>query len=278
MSMAQLEGLVQNSKKLELKCQQVVQSTVLLASFIGMVTSMENFIPYLSHHTEPLRAMLKQDVVFHWDEMANVSQPLRYYDQTKSVTIQAEASQRGLGACLIQEGQPIAFASKSLTNTGTRYANMERKLWAIIFTCQQFNTYVLGRPFTVESDDKPLDMIHQKSLASAHPRLQRILLQLQRYDLTIRYMPGRDMLLTDEMSRCPSQISEEINLDMRVDYIAFNKTWITKLKETTWEDPILSTVYQFTQQVLPHKRRHTPRWPGHTGTSGMNYQLIMACY
>ena len=52
------------------------------------------------------------------------------------------------------------------------------------------------------------------------------------------------MLLTDAMSRCPAAGSEEIKLDMRVNYIAFNKTWIAKLKKATWEDPILSTVYQ----------------------------------
>ena len=90
-------------------------------------------MPHLSHHTEPLRAMLKQEVVFHWDEMANssfqkikdliaksASQPLRYYDQTKPMTVQVDASQRRLVACLLQEGQPISFASKSLTDTETR--------------------------------------------------------------------------------------------------------------------------------------------------------------
>ena len=144
-----------------------------LASFIGMVTYMGNFIPHLSHHTEPLQAMLKQDSIFYWDQMANASfqkikdliakaavQPLRYYDQTKPMIVQADASQRGLGTCLLQEGQPIAFASKSLTDTETRYANIERELLAIVFACQQFNTYILGRPFTVESDHKPLEMIH----------------------------------------------------------------------------------------------------------------------
>ena len=44
---------------------------------------------------------------------------------------------------------------------------------------------------------------------------------------------------------------------MRVDYIAFSKTWITKLKDTMREDPILGTVYQLTQQGWPHQRRHT---------------------
>ena len=52
------------------------------------------------------------------------------------------------------------------------------------------------------SNHKPLEMIHQKSLASA-PRLQRMLLQLQRYDVTVRYRPGKEMLLADALSRCP---------------------------------------------------------------------------
>ena len=138
------------------------------------------------------------------------------------------------------------------------YANIERELLAIVFACQCFNTYVLGRQLTVESDHKPLEMIHQKSLASAPPRLQRMLLQLQRYDVTISYKSGKDMLLADAMSRCPSYSSKEIKLDMRVNYVAFNKAWISKLKEAIWEDPILSTVYQLTQQGWPHQRRHTP--------------------
>ena len=212
LNVAQIEGLVLNSKKLELKrprvsffgveysadgmhpCPKKIQGITemtpptdkqQLSSFIGMVTYMGNFVPHLSHHTEPLRAMLKQEAVFTLDEMANASfqkikdliaksatKPLRYYDRRKPVTVQADASQRGLGACLLQDGQPIAYASKSLTDTETRYTNIERELLAIVFTCQQFNTYVLGWAFTVESDHKPLEMIHQKSLASAPSRLQ----------------------------------------------------------------------------------------------------------
>ena len=186
----------------------------------------------------------------------SATKPLRYYDRRKPVTVQADASQRGLGACLLQEGEPIAYTSKSLTDTETRDGNIERGL--LVFACQRFNTYVLGRPFTVESDHKPPEMIHQKSLASAPARLQQMLLQLQRYDVTIKYRPGKEMLLTDALSRCPSRASGEIKLDMRVDYIAFSKAWIAKLKETMREDPILGTVYQITQQGWPHQRSHTP--------------------
>ena len=97
-----------------------------------------------------------------------------------------------------------------------------------------------------------------KNLANAPPRLQRMLLELQRYDVTIKYRPGKEMQLADALSRCPARASQEIKLDMRVDYIAFMKPWIEKLKDSTQRDPILATVYQLTQQGWPHQRRHVP--------------------
>ena len=134
---------------------------------------------------------------------------MRYYDRDLPVTVQADASLRGLGACLIQQhkgkDQPIAFASKSLTDAETRYANIERELLAIVFACQRFSTYLLGRSFVAESDHKPLEMIAMKNLANAPPRLQRMLLELQRYDVTIKYRPGKEMQLADALSHCPGK-------------------------------------------------------------------------
>ena len=89
------------------------------------------------------------------------------------------------------EDQPIAFASKSLMDAETRYANIKRELLAIVFACQRFSTYLLGRSFIAESDHKPLEMIAMKNPAYAPPRLLRMLLELQRYDVTIKYRPGQ---------------------------------------------------------------------------------------
>ena len=66
------------------------------------------------------------------------------------------------------------------------------------------------------------------------------------------------MQLADALSHCPARASQEIKLDMRVDYIAFTKPWIEKMKESTQRDPILAMVYQLTQQGWPHQRRHIP--------------------
>ena len=97
-----------------------------------------------------------------------------------------------------------------------------------------------------------------KNLANVPPRLQRMLLELQRYDVTIKYQPGKEMHLADALSRFPVRASQEIKLDMRVDYIAFMKPWIEKLKDSTQRDPFLAKVYQLTQQGWLHQRTHVP--------------------
>ena len=144
--------------------------------------------------------------------------PLRYYDRNLPVTGKVDASLRGLRACLIQQhkgkDQPIAFASKSLTDVETRYANIERELPTIVFACQHFSTYLLGRSFVTESDHKPLEMIAMKNLVNVPPRLQRMLLELQRYNDTIKYRPGKETQLADALSRCPVRASQEIKRDM----------------------------------------------------------------
>ena len=52
---------------------------------------------------------------------------LQYYDEKKPLTVQCDASQRGLGAALLQEGKPIAYASRALTKTETNYAQIEKE-------------------------------------------------------------------------------------------------------------------------------------------------------
>ena len=198
-----------------------------LQSFLGAVNYLQMFIPHLSLNTEPLWALLKKENCFAWDENTNTCfqkiksqlqkallRPLRYYDQSKLVTLQCDASLKGLGACIIQDGQPIAFVSKSLMDTETHYANIERELLAIVYGCEKFHTYLYGRTFIVEMDHKPLEMISLKYLTVAPACLQRMLLCLQQYDLVITYQPGREMLLVDALSCLPSRTSTEIKLDL----------------------------------------------------------------
>ena len=174
-----------------------------LQEFLGLVTYLSPFIPGLSTLTAPLWEMLKKDTDFIWNctyditfeqvkEAVISDTTLRYLDPSLPVTIQVDTSQVGLGAALLQNGKPIAFASKALTKTECRYANIEREMLAAVFGVERFHTYVYGWSFTIESDHKPLESISKKNLADTPARLQCMMLCLQGYDFTIHYHPGKE--------------------------------------------------------------------------------------
>ena len=110
---------------------------------------------------------------------------LAFYDVSKPTTIQVDASNSGLGAALLQEGKPVAHASRSLTSAVNNYAVIEKELLAVPFGCERFHQYVYGNKILMESDHKPLESIMKKPLARATVRLQRMLLHLQKYDFQL---------------------------------------------------------------------------------------------
>ena len=126
---------------------------------------------------------------------------LRYFDNTKEVTLQCDASESGLGATIMQEGQPAAFSSRALSNTEKNYAQIDKELLSIVHGCTRFHQYVYGREVTVQTDHKPLENMFTKPLLSAPKRLQRMLLHLQKYNLKIAYKPGKELFIADTLSR-----------------------------------------------------------------------------
>ena len=117
---------------------------------------------------------------------------------------------------ILQDGEPVAFASKALTETEHQWANIECEAYAVVFGCEQFCTYLYGRHFTVESDYKPLEQIIQKSLCDTPARLQQMMMQLQPYDFELKYRPGKEMTLRDALSRYHPQPGPEIALDIAI--------------------------------------------------------------
>ena len=185
-----------------------------LQKFLGMTTYLSPFIPSLSTFTASLRELLWKDSEFTWNDsyqeafdavkqMVCKDTTLRYFDSRKPIVIQVDASQKGLGAALLQDGHPVAFTSKALTPTEQWYANIECEMLACVFGAERFHTYVFSRSFTIESDHKPLEQINLKNLTGTPARLQRMLLHLQNYDVKITYRPGREMLVADTLSRVP---------------------------------------------------------------------------
>ena len=126
-----------------------------LHKFLGMTTYLSPFIPSLSTLTAPLQGLLKKGTEFTWNNsyqdafdtvkkmMVCMDMTFWYFDAHKPVIIQVDASQKGLGATLLQDGCPVAFASKALTPTEQHYANIECEMLACVFGAERFHTLCL---------------------------------------------------------------------------------------------------------------------------------------
>ncbi|XP_044179125.1 uncharacterized protein K02A2.6-like [Acropora millepora] len=77
---------------------------------------------------------------------------LRYYDPREELTLQCDASEKGLGAALLQQGHPIAFASRALTACEMGYAPIEKELLAVVYGMERFHHYTYGRKVTVTTN------------------------------------------------------------------------------------------------------------------------------
>ena len=187
-----------------------------LQSFLGLINYLQPFLPNLASKTTFLREQVSHwdwnpstDIAFQklkqWICKTLLNTTLTYFDSTKPVVIQTDASEYGLGAALLQDGRPIAFASKTLTDIETRYTNIEHECLSVCFALEKFHTYVYGQHITVQNDQKPLEMIQKKPIHAAPPCLQWMLLCLQKYDYTIVYRPGKEKVLADHLSWFPSR-------------------------------------------------------------------------
>ncbi|CAC5421135.1 unnamed protein product [Mytilus coruscus] len=110
---------------------------------LGTINYLAKFVPNMSAVTEPIRKLLKEEHEFIWTheqqqafeklkDIITKNPVLSFYDVSKPVTVSCDASQCGLGAMLIQDNKPVAYASRSLTDAESRYANIERELLGAI--------------------------------------------------------------------------------------------------------------------------------------------------
>ena len=124
---------------------------------------------------------------------------LAYYNPNKPTILQTDASCKGLGACLLQNEKPVYFASKALTELQKGYVVIELESLAVAWVMEKFHHFLYGNEFTLETDQKPLEVVLSKSLNQATPRLQSILIRTFPYHFKIQYIPGA----TNHICRLP---------------------------------------------------------------------------
>ena len=165
-----------------------------LRRFMGMINQFGKFSNKLAELTEPLRQLLSKKNSWIWGHAqdqafakvkSELMKPtvLALFDVNADLKVSADASSFGLGAVLLQNSnsrwQPVAFASRVMSDTERRYAQVEKEALAITWACEKFSTYILGKKFMIETDHKPLvPLLGTKHLDDLPPRVLRFRLRL----------------------------------------------------------------------------------------------------
>ena len=154
-----------------------------------------------------------------------------------------------------------------MTRAEQNYAQIEKEMLAICFATSKFHQYVYGKSaVSVQTDHKPLESILKKPLCKAPPRLQRLMLRLQPYDLYVHHVPGKYMYLADTLSR--AYIQGEGNAEMEDELsrvvhslvlnIPVSANKLSEIRQATEQDPTLMKVRSRIMRGWPKFRKSVP--------------------
>ncbi|XP_062614646.1 uncharacterized protein K02A2.6-like [Saccostrea cucullata] len=178
----------------------------------GMVQYMSKFLPDLSKVLEPLRLLTRKDQKWNWDSKCESAfqtlkhkltetPVLAYFDPSKDVTPQVDSSKEGIGAVLLQDGKPVEYASRALTEAERKWAQIEKEALSVLYGLERFDQYTYGRKVFIHNDHKPLSAILRKPLGLAPKRLQDIMMRYFRYDVEFVFEKGVNLVIADTLSR-----------------------------------------------------------------------------
>ena len=244
---------------------------------LGMMNYLGKYCSKLSETLKPLHDLLCKDNLYVWTEnqssafrqakMLVASAPvLAFFDPKKETIISADASSYGLGGVIMQKQEcgtvkPIAFASRTLTKTEQLYAQIEKECLALTWACEKFAQFVTGLPsFELQTDHKPLvPLINVKDLNEVPFRCQRLLIRLKRFSPIVKYIPGKDLVIADGLSRLPltHQTKHEEDaqeVEAYVDSVMCNRispARMDEIKIATSNDKDLSDVLNFSLTGWP---------------------------
>ena len=155
------QGLKPDPNKVEAILKLETPETKDIERLNGTVNYLARFLPRLSEVMEQLRRLIQSGVEWYWGNVEDkafnevkqlVTQApiLAYYRPEKELVIQSDASGLGLGAVLMQEGRPLAYASTALTDPETRYATIEKEMLAIVFALEKWHHLAVVATLSLE--------------------------------------------------------------------------------------------------------------------------------
>ena len=241
------------------------------------------FLPDLSTVLKPLPDLLKSDMAWVWSTnqqhafeqlkiMVTTSPIYAFYDSNLPTVVSADASSYGLGVVIVQlhgyKLLPVAYATRTLTDTEKRYAQIEKELLASTWACEKFARYLVGlKSFTLQTDRKPLiTIINSQDLDKAPIRCQRLLMRLMRFSITAKYVPGKELTVANALSRTPLENQEIqdteqeilVHVEATLETKPVSPQKLTQIKQETTTDEQLQIAMKYVKHGWPEHARNVP--------------------
>ncbi|CAB4004970.1 Transposon Ty3-G Gag-Pol poly [Paramuricea clavata] len=162
----------------------------------------------------------------------------------------------------MQNGHPIAYVSRTLSETETRYAQIEKEMLAIVYAVEKFNNYTFGRKVTVYSDHKPLESILKKPLHRAPKRLRGMMIRLQKYDIEVKYEKGNNMFFANTLATASipddGKSGPEFETINMMKYLPISDERLKEIQRETKSDESLQVLTTVIRQGWPEQKEDLP--------------------
>ena len=184
--------------------------TAELRVFLGGFQWFSPFIPQFAELCAPLNKLRSEKSPWSWGEeqqqafeklrkSLTEAPVLRHPDFSKPFTVETDASGVAVGAVLMQEGHPVAYAGRCLKPAERQIGITALELTAVVFAIEHWHVYLHGRPFTLVTDHKSLEWLRGSKNLSG--KLAQWALLLQEYNFKVVHRPGLKHGLSDTISR-----------------------------------------------------------------------------
>jgi len=172
------DGVATDPKKIQDVQQWPVPTNVKdVRGFLGLAGYYRKFVQHFGAIAKPLTELLKKSTVFVWTSIhqtafdqlkqALTTAPvLQLPDFSKVFIIETDASAKGIGAVLQQEGHPIAYISKALGPKNQSLSTYEKECLAILMAVDHWRSYLLHAQFHIKTDQKSLENLTDQRLTT----------------------------------------------------------------------------------------------------------------
>jgi hypothetical protein len=155
---------------------------------------------------------------------------------TKTFVLECDASGKGIGVVLIQEGQPFAFTGKQLSDRNLGKPIYEKEMLVILHVIDLWHPYLFGQHFQINTDHQSLQYFLEQCISS--PEQQKWVTKLFGYDYEIIYKKGKDNVVADALSQKYEEEGSLFSLSFIV------PDWLQAVRQEWLQDPKSSHLIQ----------------------------------